>query len=146
MKKYSSILFIILLTGCNFNTVYKNREQDKQDAEKITQKFYSIIKKGNTKEVLPLFSQDFFKVTNKDKFLELFEKTNNVYGKILNDSLVHWETLVIKGNNPKSEYLLVYYAKRENIDSQEYITLHNEKKGIKIFEYRINVDTLSKKK
>lgn len=134
------------LISCNFNTTYQNREDDKKDAEKITQKFYKLLKKGNTKDILPLFSEDFFKVTNKDKFIELFEKTNNTYGNILNDSLSHWETLVVKGSKPKSEYLLVYNVKRDKIDSQEYITLHKEKDGIKIFEYRVNIDTLSIKK
>ena len=55
MKKYTLILIPLLFIGCNFNKTYRNREEDKQEAEKITEKFYSLIKNNNRKEALKLF-------------------------------------------------------------------------------------------
>lgn len=146
MKNYILIVISFFLTSCNFNSTNQNREEDKKDAEKITKSFYKIDQSSNPSNFLTLFSEDFFKITDKKTFIKMFEKTNNNYGKVLKDSLTHWETLVVEGNNPKSEYLLIYDVKRENVNSQEYFTLRKEKDGIKIFEYRVNIDTLTIKK
>jgi hypothetical protein len=47
------------------------------------------------------------------------------------------ETLVIKGTNPKSEYVLVYNVKRDIKNTQEKFTLHKEGDSIKIVGYDI---------
>ncbi|UQB67784.1 hypothetical protein [Epilithonimonas zeae] len=144
--KYISVFLLLILFSCSFNTYRENKEEDKIEAEKITENFYEITKSDNPSNFLPLFSDDFFKITDKESFVKLFNETNNKYGKILRDSLIHWETLVVEGNNPKAEYLLVYEVRRRNTNSQEYFTLHKEKGDIKIFEYHVNIDTLSTKK
>ncbi|MDR6158666.1 hypothetical protein QF023_002182 [Chryseobacterium sp. SLBN-27] len=46
----SKLLFLLaaslILISCNFNQFYKDRESDKEDGEKITQKFYWELRYG----------------------------------------------------------------------------------------------------
>ncbi|WP_027383542.1 hypothetical protein [Epilithonimonas caeni] len=137
MKKYSSILFIILLTGCNFNTVYKNREQDKQDAEKVTEKFYSLMNSNNRQKAIKLMSQKLFKITSKEKFNQILDESSKECGNIISDSLIHWETVAVEGTNPKNEYVLIYDVKRDIKNTQEKFTLYKENDSIKILGYDI---------
>lgn len=68
MKSKLLLLFtaFFLLVSCNFNQIYKNRESDKADGEKITQKFYWEFKYGgNQEDIYKLFGEKFFSVTNK---------------------------------------------------------------------------------
>jgi len=99
------ILFFIsfFLTSCNFNNTYENRESDKQDAQKVVDRFYSLIKQNNREEMSKLFGNNFFKVTNKDKLYQVIDKTENEYGEIQSDSLNSWRTFVSKGTNSFSE-------------------------------------------
>ncbi len=114
MKSKIIFLFIALLplTGCNFNQFYKDRESDKADGEKVPQKFYWEIRYGgNQDDIYKLFGKKFFSVTSKEKLIELLNVTGKI-GPVQDYNLSHWETLVIKGSNPKSEYLFIYDVNR----------------------------------
>lgn len=123
--------------SCNFNSTYQNREADKKDAEKVAQKFYTFINDNNRENAFKLISKNLFKVTPKEKFNQILNNSFMECGNIKNDSLIQWETLVVKGSNPKSEYVLIYNITREIKNTQEKFTLHKEGDSIKIVGYDI---------
>lgn len=140
MYKYSLILiiiFFIFTIGCNFNSINKNREKDKQDAEKVVQGFYAFIKENNKETAYKLISKSLFKVTSKEKLNQILNISSVECGKIKNDSLIYWETVVIKGTNPRSEYILIYNVKRTIKNTKEKFTLKKENDSIKIVGYNI---------
>jgi len=123
--------------SCNFNSTYQNREEDKKDAENVAQKFYTFINNNNKENAFELVSKNLFKVTPKEKFNQILNNSFMECGNIKNDSLIQWETLVVKGNNPKSEYVLIYNITRDIKNTQEKFTLHKEGDSIKIVGYDI---------
>lgn len=145
MKKYLLILISLLLVSCDFNKYYKDREEDKQEAEHVTARFYSLIEENNKPEALTLFSDKFFQVTDRDKLNQMIEDTQREYGKMKNYNLSQWETLVVKGSNPKSEYLLTYNVQRDTVQTQETFSLQKENNKIKIIGYKINYDIYQNK-
>jgi len=145
----SKLLFLLatllILISCNFNQFYKDRESDKEDGEKITQKFYWELRYGgNQDDIYKLFGEKFFEVTDKEKLTELLNVTGQI-GPVQEYNLAHWETLVVKGSNPKSEYLFAYDVKRGTEKTEETFTLEKDKDGIiKIVGYHVNRDLLNK--
>ncbi|TXI98631.1 hypothetical protein [Chryseobacterium sp. WX] len=140
MKKYTLILIPLLFIGCNFNKTYRNREEDKQEAEKITEKFYSLIKNNNRKEALKLFGEKFFKLTRKDQLNKMLNEINSSCGSKISDTkLTTWETFVSIGTNPKSEYVLLYKVNRNIKNTQEKITLEKNNDSIKIVGYDVSL-------
>ncbi|WP_370899832.1 hypothetical protein [Chryseobacterium gossypii] len=137
MKNFTAIILFFFIISCNFNSINKNREEDKKDAEKITHQFYDLIKENNKEEATKLVSTNLFKVTPKDKFNQILDISSVECGVIKKYSLIHWETIVIKGNNPRSEYILVYSVKRTNKNTKEKFTLRKENDSIKILGYNI---------
>ena len=144
ISAFSKILFLCFITfigaGCNFNATYKNREADKQDAEKITSKLYSYIDSGKYNQTHELFSEKFLAVTDTAKLNQIFTTTYEKLGKIKDRKLQRWETVVVKGTTPISEYLLIYDVSREKYKSIETIRMLKEKDIIKIISYNVNSD------
>lgn len=134
-----------LLLSCNFNQIYKDRESDKAAGEKIPQKFYWELQYGtNQDNIYKLFGEKFFEVTDKEKLEELLSVVTKI-GPVETYNLSKWETLVVKGTNPKSEYLFTYDVKRGNEITHETFTLQKDKEGnIKIVGYHVNQDLLNK--
>lgn len=145
MKKYILILIALLVISCNFNKTYHNREEDKQEAEKITEKFYDLIKKNERQEAFKLFGKKFFnveqgKITNKEQLGQMLNDINSECGdKISNIQLNTWETFVSIGTNPKSQYVLLYRIKRNIQNTQEKITLEKDNDSIKIVGYDVSL-------
>lgn len=146
MKHLYLILISFLLVSCSFNQTFSNREEDKKDAEKISQKFFWELKYGgNMDTIYNLFGDKFFAVTDKEKLLQIINTTQNDIGRIEEYNLVKWETLIVKGSNAKSEYLLVYDVKRGTSKTEETFSMQKDKNGdIKIVGYRVNQDLLNK--
>ncbi|MDQ0592903.1 hypothetical protein QFZ37_001272 [Chryseobacterium ginsenosidimutans] len=146
MKPIIYLLFFFLLISCNFNQFYKDRESDKEDGEKIPQKFYWELRYGgNQDNIYKLFGEKFFAVTNKDKLAELINVTQNKIGPVQEYNLVKWETMVVKGSNARSEYLFTYDVKRGSENTEEIFTMERDKDGdIKIVGYRVNQNLLNK--
>ncbi len=146
MKKIYLILISFLLISCSFNQTFSNREEDKKDAEEISQKFFWELKYGgNLDTIYNLFGDKFFEVTDKEKLLQIINTTQNDIGRVEEYDLVKWETLIIKGSNAKSEYLLVYNVKRGMAKTEETFSMEKHKNGdIKIVGYRVNQDLLNK--
>ena len=147
MKHLYLILISFLLISCSFNQTFSNREEDKKDAEEISQKFFWELKYGgNMDTIYNLFGDKFFEVTDKDKLLQIINTSQNDIGRVEEYNLVKWETLIVKGSNSKSEYLLVYDVKRgTTAKTEETFSMQKDKNGdIKIVGYRVNQDLLNK--
>ncbi|MET3538507.1 hypothetical protein [Chryseobacterium limigenitum] len=143
MKKIYLLIISFLLISCSFNQTFSNRESDKNDADQIAKKFYWQLKYGgNQDKMYELFSDKFFEVTNRDKLNELNTVSQNKIGKIQEYNLVKWETLVVKGSNARSEYVLTYDVKRDMGKTEETFSMQKENGDIKIVGYRINQDLL----
>ena len=141
MKYLYLFLVSFTLLSCNYNNIYTNRESDKNDAEKVSKKFYwEVLHGSNEDDIFKLFSEQFFNVTNKDKLRELISVSNNEFGEISEYNLVHWETMVVRGTNAKSEYILVYDVVRKNAKTQEKFFMINENGVIRIAGYNVNQD------
>ncbi|WP_312902856.1 hypothetical protein [Chryseobacterium taichungense] len=139
MKKCILILVVLFLTSCNFNKTYHNREEDKKEAEKITGKFYALIKENNTQEAFKLIGNKFFETTNKKQLNQMIDDINAECGdKISNTQLTIWETFVSVGTNPKSQYVLSYKVERNIQNTQEKFTLEKEDDSIKIVGYDVH--------
>ncbi|MCS3529066.1 hypothetical protein [Chryseobacterium sp. JUb7] len=140
MKKYVLILISFLFLGCNFDKTYHNREGDKQDAQKITKKFYSLLKKNNREEAFKLIDNNFFETTNKKQLNQMIDDINAECGdKISDTQLTIWETFVSVGTQPKSQYVLSYKVKRNIQNTQEKFTLEKNDDSIKIVGYDVSL-------
>lgn len=146
MKRLYFILISFLLISCSFNQTFSNREEDKKAAEEISKKFFWELKYGgNLDTIYNLFGNKFFEVTDKEKLLQIINTTQNDIGRVEEYNLVKWETLIVKGSNAKSVYLLVYDVKRGTSKTQETFSMEKDKNGdIKIVGYKVNHDLLNK--
>ncbi len=59
------LVITILFTSCHFNRQYINSEEDKNEAEKVLEKFYDNIMIQDFESTCPLFSKEFYKLTDK---------------------------------------------------------------------------------
>ena len=132
MKKYILILFTFLLVSCN------SKEQDRKDAKKITQKFYTLLKENNREGIFKLCGDELFKVASKEQVNQMFDTSSSQFGNIKNDSLIYEQTNIIKGINSRNEYVLIYNVKRDFKNTQEKFTLHKERNSLKIVGYFIS--------
>ncbi|RXM40300.1 hypothetical protein BOQ62_06870 [Chryseobacterium sp. CH21] len=130
--------------SCSFNQFYKDRESDKADGEKIPIKFYWELRYGNNPDdIYKLFGEKFFEVTDKEKLVKLMNTVNEI-GPVDEYNLAKWETMVVKGNNARSQYFFMYNVKRGTKKTEESFTLEKNKDGdIKIVGYRVNQDMLN---
>lgn len=140
MKNCYIILLTFLLVSCDFNTFRENKVEDKEEAQKVTEKFYSYLKKNNKEEIKKLFSPKFFKITSVKDFEQLLDWQINEGKKESAHSLVHWQTLVTKGTSAKSNYILEYDVKRGKIGTEEIFTLEKINGDIKIITYELNLN------
>lgn len=131
MKKYILILISLFLISC------VPKEQDRKEAEKITQKFYSLLKEHNKEDAFKLFDQN---TTDKEKFYLIYDKVENENGSIINYKLIEWQASIIKGTNSKSEYLLTYNVARDISNTKEFFLLQKINDTIKIIKTRIDFD------
>jgi hypothetical protein len=132
------ILNIFILFGCNF--FYKNREEDKNDAEKVTIEFYNFLQHDKYELTYKFFSPELLEVTDSTKLKLTFESLKSKLGAIKSYKLTDWETLRIEGTNPKSEYVLVYEIERELYNSKERISLVKVDGEIKIIGFNVDSD------
>lgn len=145
MKKLLFLLFSFLLVCCNFNKTYENRESDKEDAKKVTDRFYYLIQENNKQEAFNLFSNRFFEKFGKDKINQILDDTDSEFGKVKNYELVDSWTQIIKGTNPISKYELSYLVTRDSTQTKEHFKMQKENDTIKIIAYRLDFDVVPKK-
>jgi len=132
-------LLSLTLGGCQFNSTRTNMAGDRKDAEKVTDKFHEFIKAKNYDSVYTLFSKRFFAVTPKAKMTEILTATQNKLGDLKSDSLAEWQTRIVEGTNPSSEYVFQYSEHHQKYDAKEQFNLTKEADGkIRILGYNIN--------
>jgi hypothetical protein len=145
MKKYILILIAFIFVSCSYDKIYENREEDRQDAQKIVNKFYFLIQHDNSKkEIFKLFSNRFFREVGKERFEKILNKTDRDFGKIKDYQLTNSWTQIVKGSNPISKYELSYLVTRDSTQTKEYFRLQKEKNSIKIISYRLDFDIIPK--
>lgn len=145
MKKYIIIPIVYVIVSCSYDKIYENRQEDRQDAQKVINKFYySIQHDNNKKEVFKLFSNRFFQEVGKERFEKILDKTDRDFGNINDYQLSNSWTQVIKGSNPISKYELSYIVRRDSTQTKEYFKLQKEKDSIKIISYRLDFDIIPK--
>lgn len=139
-KSVSIILSLTLFFSCSFTATYNNRIEDKNEAQKVADKFYTLLKEGKYDDTYKLFSKKFFQVADTSKMNKMYHMTFQKLGAITTDSVAHWETHVVTGTNPSSIYVLYYLVEREKYESKETVSLSRENDSIKIDGYRVNSD------
>lgn len=138
---FTLLITTVVLNGCSFNNTYINREEDKKDGEKVTNKFFELIKAKKYNDTFKLYSSQFWTVTSKDKLLEMYTATENKLGDLDSTTVSKWETRRVVGTNPSAEYVFAYNTKHSKYKAVESIRLAKEKDGsIKILAYNINSD------
>ena len=134
----------LLIFACNFNSTYLNRESDRDDAKKIGDKYFDFVKNSNYNASLNLLSDECLAATPKQKMNEIYQSVAKKLGKLQTVTLDHWETRVVKGTNPSSEYVLYYLNRYEKYDAKETLRLAKEGNEIKIMAFNINSEGLLK--
>jgi hypothetical protein len=132
MKKYILIFLPLFLINCSPN------EHDIKEAEKITQKFYTLLKENNREEIFKLCGDELFKMASKEQVNQMFDASFSQFGNVKNDSLIYEQTNIIKGTHSINEYILIYNVKRDIKNTQEKFTLHKEDDSIKVVGYYIS--------
>lgn len=136
-----TIILLMTMASCHFNSQYINREADKNDAEQVTNKFYELLQTKDYEGTIQLFSENFFEVADTGKLFKLLSMTNKKLGTLKTTEIEAWETQCIEGSNPSAKYTLVYKNMYDSFPAIETIILTKEKDGqIKIASYHINSD------
>ncbi|MBD3581932.1 hypothetical protein [Flavobacterium selenitireducens] len=139
------VFFLSFLVSCQFNSTNSNREQDKVEAEAVSENFFKVLSTKDYAKTLPFFSENFFAVATKDELLKFYARNDSILGDMQERKLREWNTTVVSGTNPRSEYVLVYDIKRTNYMSEEIVTLEKEQETIKILGYRVNSEAYNPK-
>lgn len=112
MKNKKTILLgliLFLLIGCKneFTIQRQNQESDKREVEKVMDAYFDNLFLNREKENLIFYSQAYLDVSSKEEITEQNQFVEGKLGKVTGKELKHWETSVVSGTSPKSEYLLV---------------------------------------
>jgi len=146
-KSFISLALLSLLfalSSCNFNSTYLNREEDKNEAQKVADSFYKLLQKNEFQKINPFLSEQFKAVTSSEKLNDYLRGALNKLGEIKSEKLDHWESKIVKGTNPSAIYVLYYIVERTKYQSKETVTLVGENNQIKIQGYNVNSDGLFK--
>lgn len=103
-----AVLLIVIMSSCHFNSQYVNREEDKKEAEKVTNEFYQLLKAKDYEATTKLFSKKFFEVTDKEKLFRIFAMTTEKLGELKNVEIETWETRRVEGTKPSGDYAFMY--------------------------------------
>src|SRR5476651_601248 len=92
LKTACAFFIAICFTACQFNSTYLNRDEDKKDAEKVTNQLFDFIKNKKYEESYALYSDKFWEVTSKQKMKSYDSITNAKLGELDSINLDKWET------------------------------------------------------
>ena len=131
MKTLSSlfILFTIVAAGCVYTMTYTNRPEDKTDAEAVTNLLFLDLQSKNYDAAYSLFSDEFYKVTPKDKLKEIFTTIQSEQGDLLEVNLKECNTKIVTGTDPSADYFLIYRNKHQKNYCLDSIHLVKENGG-----------------
>ena len=129
------------LTACHLNSSRTNDEQDKIVANEYMVDYFSNQQLGRNEANMRLFSPRFWQVTSREKMTNIFQKRDELLGRLQDTSLETWNTKVISGTDPSSEYQVLYKNKYAKGDAIETFTLVREANdSLKIIYYNISSD------
>jgi len=132
---------LIVLCGCNFTSSFTNRDADKNDAEKVTNKFFEYSKKNDTAAIYKLFSKKFYEAASKEKLNTILTGSQKRLGDMVGDSLIDWQTKVTTGTDNSAEYKFLYKIHRSKYDSKEEFDMIKDEDGkIRIAYYNVESD------
>ncbi|WLD24299.1 hypothetical protein NU10_02545 [Flavobacterium dauae] len=138
-----SLIVSVSFSCNNINVQKKNRESDKKEGEKVLNVYFENVLSNNMEKNLQLFSKGFFEKTPQDVFIKRHISMDEKLGKVIGRSLTKWETNIVKGTKPESEYYFVYDVKREKYNSKEFFYLIKEPTdSIKINLYKVESEGL----
>jgi hypothetical protein len=142
MKIFIQLILVGLsISGCVYTRTFKNRDDDLDDAKKVTDQFFNALKKDDFKSIYPLFSQRFFQVTPKDSLNYIFVMSKNKLGTVETTGITNWGTQVTEGTTQSGDYMINFTVHRTKFDSKEQIRLVEEEDGkIRIAYYHITSD------
>ena len=140
IKSVSVIFSLTLFFSCSFTATYNNRIEDKDEAQKVADRFYTLLKEGKYDDTYKLLSKRFFQNSDTSELNKMYHITFKKLGAITSDSVAHWETHVVTGTNPSSVYLLYYLVERDKYESKETVSLSKQNDTIKIDGYHVNSD------
>lgn len=142
IKQIPVYLIILLSLGCTHSTTYINRDADKDDAVRITEKFYDLMKQKDYHNIFPLCSMGDrgFTVEHRNQLLtEHFNNIQERLGSIVSVDLISSETKRVEGQRPSGEYIVTFDVTRSIKQSnREVFRLLLEGTEIKIADYNIN--------
>lgn len=139
------VIAMIFVFSCKneFTVQRKNNQSDKREAEKVMDKYFDNLLLDKENENLVLYSEEFFKKGTKEQMAEQEKLIKNKLGKVLGKELKHWETSVVSGTSPKSEYAFIYEIQREKHSSLEtFYLIKEESDSIKIHTHNIESEGL----
>lgn len=144
MKKIT-LLLLLFVFSCTYTNTYTNREKDKEDAEVVSNKFYSYLKQNNYKATFTLLTEDLLKPSSKKELINVYENTKRYLGELKETTLLNWATKSVEGGKEYADYAFQYKNIYDSGISVEYIRLYKDsKKQIKIVEYKVNSTKLLK--
>lgn len=140
-KSYLLILLCITfsVSGCHFNSSRINDPKDKGEAEWQVMEFYKHVKAREYEKTLPLLSSQFLQKSDTGTYLNFIRKYETELGPADSSVLVNYKTEVVKGDQPKGTYVLVFKSFRPRGTIQETFSLIKEKEEVKIVGYNINL-------
>ncbi|MEO6979975.1 MAG: DUF3887 domain-containing protein, partial [Mucilaginibacter sp.] len=97
-------LLIVIISGCTFTSSRTNSPGDIKDAEKVTNKFFDLIKRKSYDSIYPMFSKRFYDATPKAKLTEILTATQNKLGDLQTTSVETSESKVVSGTTNSGQY------------------------------------------
>jgi hypothetical protein len=142
LKQTPVYILILFCLGCTPSTTYINRDADKEDAVRITEKFYDLMKQKDYHNIFHLWSVGNRGFTVEQRNQLLTEHFNNIQGRlgsIESVDLISCETKRVEGERPSGEYLVTFDVSRSIKQSnREEFRLLLEGTEMKIADYNIN--------
>jgi hypothetical protein len=136
------LIGIVFLTGCRLNGTWIDRVEDRDAAESVGRQFYASMNLQRYEFTYTLFSPDVWKVVDSSTLKENMLNVDTKLGGVESAYVESWHTNVVKGTEPKAEYLLQYVVLRKHGSTKEILKLREEKDAIKIYAYSVTSDSL----
>ena len=116
-KSFIAVMFLLSLAGlglvsCHVNSSYINRENDKNDGEKIVAQLYDLLKNKDYVSTYSIFDKRFFQVTDTQKLHEMYEVAYEKLGTIEGYTIENWKTEAIVGTDSRTNYQFLCNLKK----------------------------------
>lgn len=127
MKSFFGQIFIILclfyLNGCGISDV-------KSDAEDLWSEYFTAIQLESFQEVLPLYSNEFYKKTPRDDWVRVLKKIQEKLGNPESYQQVSWKVQAQAHRSQSGTVvILVYDVQYSKYDAREKITVFKPASG-----------------